>query len=178
MCCCPAGLQLFSCCPAGLQSLCCCLNAQSSCCAALTPLCPIRPQPPAGGALPPQLNLAVESWLEWEQAALRPAVYGGSADALAAALQRVTDGLGGGKRFLAGSGSQPSLADLVVYATLSPLAGGLLLLCCCCCAAVALLLLLLPGLAESQLLLLAGLPGAVVTACQPGAAAGCKSCWL
>ena len=87
--------------------------------------CPPPPLPPAGGALPPQLNLSVESWIEWEEAALRPAVYGGSADALAAAVQRVQEGLGGGSKcFLAGAGSQPSLADLVVYATLSPLAGA------------------------------------------------------
>ena len=98
---------------------------------------PLFRQLPAGGALPPQLNLAVESWIEFEEAALRPAVYGGSSDAVAAAVQRVKDGLGGSKRFLAGSGSQPSLADLVVYATLSPLAGAwvlLLLLRSCHCA--------------------------------------------
>ena len=121
----------------------------------------------------------MESWIEWEEAALRLAVYGGSADALAAALQRVADALGGGKRVLAGSGSQPSLADLVVYATLSPLAGGLLLLCgCCCAAALALCCCRAARAGWSQLLLLAGLPGAVVIACQPGAAAGCKAAGL
>lgn len=74
----------------------------------------------------------MESWIEWEEAALRPAVYGGSADGLAAAVQRLREGLGGGsKRFLAGAGDRPSLADIVVYATLSPLAGA----CCGCWAA-------------------------------------------
>lgn len=71
------------------------------------------------------LSLGAESWIEWEEAALRPAVYGGSADALGACVQRLAAALASGRRFLAGPGQAPSLADVVVYATLSPLAGAL-----------------------------------------------------
>ena len=107
----------------------------------------LRGRPPrpcrAGGGLPPQLDLGVESWVEWEERCLRPAVYSGDSQGLAAAVRRVADGLAGGRRFLAGAGAAPSLADFVVYATLSPLAGapccgaagepGEGLWHCCCC---------------------------------------------
>ena len=85
--------------------------------------------PPSGASLAPQLDLNVESWVEWEEAVLRPAVYAGDTAALAAAVARLAAALAGGRAFLAGS--TLSLADICVYATLSPVAGG------CCCGSVA-----------------------------------------
>ena len=80
---------------------------------------------PAGASLAPKLDLNVESWVEWEERCLRPAVYGGDAAALAAAVGRLAAALAAsGGQFLAAG--QLTLADIVVYATLSPLAGG----CC------------------------------------------------
>lgn len=85
----------------------------------------------------------MESWLEWEECCLRPVVYTGDAAGLQAAVRRVTEGLACGRKFLAGAA--PGLADYVVYATLSPLAGKmgrggwvnilalLLLVPGCCC---------------------------------------------
>jgi methionyl-tRNA synthetase len=51
-------------------------------------------------------------------------VYGSDAAALTAAVQRLAAGLASGRRFLSGSGEQLGLADVEVYATLSPLAGS------------------------------------------------------
>lgn len=71
-----------------------------------------------------KLDLNVESWLEWEERCLRPSVYGSDSAALAAAVGRLAAALAAsGGQYLAGG--QLSLADIVVYATLSPLAGGL-----------------------------------------------------
>ncbi len=65
----------------------------------------------------------MDSWLEWEERCLRPAVHGGDSAALGAAVGRLASALGAsGGQFLAGG--QLSLADIVVYATLRPLAGG------------------------------------------------------
>lgn len=77
----------------------------------------------AGAPLAPKLDLNVESWLEWEERCLRPSIYGSDSAALAAAVGQLASALGAaGGQFLAGG--QLSLADIVVYATLSPLAGG------------------------------------------------------
>ncbi|KAL4436391.1 hypothetical protein ABPG77_009953 [Micractinium sp. CCAP 211/92] len=76
-----------------------------------------------GAPLAPKLDLNVDSWLEWEERCLRPAVYSGDSAALGAAVGRLASALGAsGSQFLAGG--QLSLADIVVYATLSPLAGS------------------------------------------------------
>jgi glutathione S-transferase len=74
----------------------------------------------ADGSSASSSNLSLESWLEWEEHRLRPAVYGGDAAALKAAVQQLAEGLAGRKHLV---GGQLSLADLVVYATLRPLAG-------------------------------------------------------
>lgn len=66
-------------------------------------------------------TFAIESWVEWEEAALRPAAYSGDSAALAAAVARLATGLAGRKHLV---GGQLSLADCVVYGTLRPLLGS------------------------------------------------------
>lgn len=58
-------------------------------------------------------DLSAESWIEWEEACLRPALYAGSDAALAAALERLTPLQ---SPFL--GGSSLGLADVVVSSTL------------------------------------------------------------
>ena len=75
----------------------------------------------AGPAALEQLGLRGESWLEWEERALRPATLDGEAAPLAAAAARLAAALAAaGGAFLGGSG-EPGLADVVLYATLCPL---------------------------------------------------------
>lgn len=69
----------------------------------------------------PTTSLEIESWVEWEEHCLRPAVYASDATALQAAVQRLGEGLQG-RKYL--TGSQLSMADVVVYATLQPLIGS------------------------------------------------------
>jgi hypothetical protein len=65
-----------------------------------------------------------ESWLDWEESALRPAVYRGSLEggaALAAALTELNDGLDAEGRLVGASSEKLSLAEVAIFCTL---AGG------------------------------------------------------
>eukprot|EP00887_Chlorella_sp_A99_P004349 scaffold15.g4349.t1 len=69
------------------------------------------------------LDLSGESWLEWEERVLRPAALSGDQQRLGAAVGALAAALAR-RPSLSGQGGQPGLADLVVYATLSPLSGS------------------------------------------------------
>lgn len=62
------------------------------------------------------VDLATESWLEWEAAVLRPAVYNGDNEKLAARMTRLSSFLESGSKFL--SGGAFGVADCVVGSTL------------------------------------------------------------
>ncbi|KAI3430770.1 hypothetical protein D9Q98_009182 [Chlorella vulgaris] len=66
-------------------------------------------------------DFANESWLEWEESHLRPAVYGGNAAALESAVQHLSAALSGSNQQFLG-GSKLGLSDIAVFATLRPLA--------------------------------------------------------
>ena len=64
------------------------------------------------------IDLSTESWLEWEEIVLRPAVHGRGGDVPEGgeALAKVSAGLGHGARFL--GGDSIGLSDIVVVSTL------------------------------------------------------------
>jgi glutathione S-transferase len=74
-----------------------------------------------GPALFPEGHFAeVESWLEWEESVLRPAIFG-AGPSLDSALQKLTRAVSSRQHLV---GDSVTLADVAVYATLLPLAAG------------------------------------------------------
>lgn len=104
---------------AHLLQRCCCtagVNNQKT-----LPVLPALQQLAGPALLLEGFDLANESWLEWEESHLRPAVYGGDAAALESAVQHLSAALSGSNQHLIG-GSKLGLSDIAVFATLRPLA--------------------------------------------------------
>ena len=66
------------------------------------------------------ISLSEETWIEWEESVLRPAVYGRDAGAVASALEALERETAGGTAYLSRDSESPdlSLADVVVGCTL------------------------------------------------------------